>query len=100
MDVPAVRRINRADVRKVGGLKAADLRADVPTKAAGRSRLVLLSKAAGRRARAVPVASRATIVAAAMADLRRENRGRKVPVRAAPMNSSPSPNRSSRSRRP
>ena len=68
-------------------------RTSARSRPAGRSRRVLRSKAARRRAKAAPAASLARIVAAVMAVLRREDRGRKVPVRAARTSSSPSPNR-------
>ena len=63
------------------------------------ARRCLRSQAAGRRAKAARAASLARTVAA-MVVRRREDRGRKVPVRAALMSSSPSPNRSSRSPMP
>ena len=60
----AVNRINRAEGRKADVRKAADRKAAGPIKAAGRSRPVLRSKAARRRAKAAPAASPARTVAA------------------------------------
>ena len=102
VDDAMANRINRV----VNRTKRADGRALVVHKAADHSMGVLRSPAAGRRAKAAghpghrgirlrvtgrgSAASPARIVAAVMVVRRRENRGRKVRVRAVPMSSSPS----------
>ena len=104
VDDATASRINRAagPARSAGRQAArwSSARRQTRSRPAGRSMPVLRSKAAGRRAKAAPAASPARIVAAVMAVRRREDRGRKVPVRAALMSSSPSPSRSSRSPMP